>query len=49
MCLDIEILQMFSLKLKKMGNFHALEVVCRCSETQLQVDENLDCLIVLFC
>ena len=31
-----------------MSNFHPLEVVDRCSETQLQVDENLYCLIESF-
>ena len=32
---------MFSLKLKNLGNFHPREVVGRCSETQLQVGEQL--------
>ena len=39
--LNIQDLQMFGLKLKNMSNFHALEVVSRGSETQLQVGENL--------
>ena len=34
-------LQMFSLKLTNMSNFHPLEVVGRSSETQLQVGQNL--------
>ena len=38
-------LQMFSLKLNKLNNFHLLEVVGRGSETQLQVLENLNYLI----
>ena len=29
-----------------MGNFHQLEIVCRGSETQLQVGENLNSLSV---
>ena len=33
---------MYGLKWKKMGNFHPFEVVCRGSETQLQVGENLN-------
>ena len=32
---------MFDVKLKNKGNFHSLEVVCRGSETQLQVGENI--------
>ena len=38
---------MFRLKLNKLvlSNFHPLEVVCRGSETQLQVGENLNNLI----
>ena len=35
-------LQMFGLKLKKLNIFHPFEVVGRSSETQLQVDENLN-------
>ena len=36
-------LKMFGLKLNKyMKNFHPLEVVSRCSETQLQVVEHLN-------
>ena len=38
-------LQMFSLKLNTLSNFHPLDVVGRGSETQLQVDENLNYLI----
>ena len=35
--------QMLGLKLKiYISNFHPLKVVGRCSETQLQVGENLD-------
>ena len=41
---------MFGLKLlqNNLSNFHPLEVVCRGSETQLQVGENLNNLIYRF-
>ena len=39
-------LQMFGLKLDKLiSDFQPLEVVARCTETQLQECENLNCLI----
>ena len=41
-----EYLHMFGLKLNKyMSNSHALEVVGRGSETQLQVGESLNCIM----
>ena len=36
---------MFDVKLKNKGNFHSPKVVCRGSETQLQLSENLNDLI----
>ena len=35
-------LQMFGLQLTNMSTFHPFEVVGLCSETQLQVGENLN-------
>ena len=40
--LNIKICKCLVLNEINMSNFHPLEVVCRGSETQLQVDENLN-------
>ena len=37
---------MFHLKLNKYGYFHSLEFVGRCSQTQLQVSDNLNYLVL---
>ena len=41
-CLNSKICKSLVSNWTNMSNFHPREVLCRCSETQLQVDEKLD-------
>ena len=45
MCLDIKICKCLVSNQTNICNLHPLEVVCRGSETQLQVGENLNDLV----
>ena len=45
-CLDVKIFKYLVSNWTNMSNFHPLEVVGRGSETQLQVGENLNYLII---
>ena len=45
MCFNINTCIFGGLKLANVRNFHPLGVVARGSETQLQVDENLDAFV----
>ena len=46
MCVNNKIYKYFVFKLTNVCNFHTLEVVDRCSETQLQVGENFNRIIL---